>query len=81
MSAGDPEAEAVLAKAAFRPPVGAPRLLFPDQNLPEIRRNIHLINELPLNPEFSFLPAKPQDTLPKRPLFREIGLIITRKHP
>ena len=70
----------MLAKAAFRPPVGAPRLLFPDQNLPEIRRNIQLSNKLRLNPEFSFLPAKPLNTLKKRPLFLEIGLIITRKH-
>ena len=52
MSAGVPEADGVLAAAASRPPVGAPRLLFPDQNLLEIRRNIHLSNRLRSNLKF-----------------------------
>ncbi len=60
--------------------MGAPRLLFPDHNLPEIRHNIHLFNKLRLNPEFSFLPAKPLNPIQKQPLFHEINLIITQKH-
>ena len=68
----------MLAKAASRPPVGAPRLLFPDQNLPEIQRNIHLSNRLRSNIKFSVLPAKLLNTLQKRPLLLDFRLIIMR---
>jgi hypothetical protein len=60
--------------------VGAPRLLFPDQNLFEIQRNINLSNKLRSNINFSVLPAKLLNTLQKRQLLLDFCLIITRKH-